>query len=179
MISENRQAEPISQGSEKPMKILVVYYSRNGKTMKVAEDLVKTLGCDVERVIDTKKRTGPLGFLSAGKDAGKGSLTMIEESKHDPSGYDLLIIGTPVWNNTVSTPIRTYLSMHKDKIAKAAFFLTQQRKESEAFGDMQKVLGKPPVATLQLIRIQSLDRTEYQEKIGNFVSLLSRTGQCE
>ena len=173
MTSENHQAEPISHSSEKSMQILVVYYSRSGKTKKVAEDLVKILGCDVEQVIDTKKRAGPLGFLSAGKDAGQGSLTTIEGTKYDPSGYDLLIIGTPVWNNTISTPIRTYLSMHKDKIANAAFFLTQQRKESDAFGDMQKVLGKPPAATLQLIRVQSLDRTEYQEKIDTFVSLLS------
>ena len=63
--------------------------------------------------------------------------------------------------------------LHRDKIANAAFFLTQQRKASEAFGDMQKVLGMPPLSTLQLIRVRSLDRTEYQEKIDTFVSLLS------
>ena len=136
MNDPTKQNESDVISAEPSSNILVVYYSRTGKTKNVAEDLVKSLRCDVEQIIDTKKRGGPIGFLSAGKDAGQGNLTTIEEPKFDPSKYNLVIIGTPVWNDTVSTPVRTYLFMHKEKIANAAFFLTQDRKESETFGEM-------------------------------------------
>jgi len=49
------------------MKALVVFYSRTGTTKQVAEALAQSLNCDSEELIDTKKRSGPLGFLSAGR----------------------------------------------------------------------------------------------------------------
>jgi flavodoxin len=43
------------------MKTLVVYYSRTGTTRKVAEAIAGILRCDIEEVVDTKKRSGILG----------------------------------------------------------------------------------------------------------------------
>jgi flavodoxin len=159
-----------AHGAARTSRVLVVYYTRTGQTKGVAEDIAKRLGCDIEEIFDTKMRGGPLGFLSAGKDAGDESLTKIKEPKYDPSAYDLVIIGTPVWNNTISTPIRTYISMKKDKIANAAFFITQGRKESDALDVMQKVMAKEPKATLQLIRVNGLDEAEYEKKVEDFVT---------
>jgi flavodoxin len=172
MNTGNHQYGPDTHGNGHSPRILIVYYSRTGNTKKVAEDLVKALGCDVERIIDTKKRTGPLGYLFAGRDAGKSSLTKIEEPKRDPSSYDLVLIGTPVWNDSVSTPIRTYLSMQKNKIASVAFFLTQLGNDRKAFDEMQKILNRPPIATLQLTKVQSLDVSDYKDKIGVFLRQL-------
>jgi hypothetical protein len=28
----------------------------------------------------------------------------------DPNDYDLVLVGTPVWNASVSTPVRTYFA---------------------------------------------------------------------
>lgn len=173
MNAEPQRSDSDPHGAIQPSRILVVYYSRTGKTREVAEDIVKNLGCDSEQIVDTKKRGGPLGFLTAGRDSGRGSLTTIEVPKKDPSAYDLVIVGTPVWNNTVSTPVRTYLSMNKGKIAKAAFFLTQDRKESETFDVMQEVLAQKPIATLQLIGVKRLDEVDYRERIDGFLSLVS------
>jgi flavodoxin len=153
--------------------ILVVYYTRTGQTKEVAEDIAKRLGCDIEQIFDTKKRGGPIGFLSAARDAGQENLTEIEEPKRDPSGYDLVIIGTPVWNDTVSTPIRTYLTMKKDSIANAAFFVTQGRKESNALDMMRTVLAKEPKATLQLIRYNFMDEKLYRNRLDDFLTKVS------
>jgi len=49
------------------VKPLVVFYSRTGTTKKVGEALVDLLQCDNEELIDTKKRTGPLGAYSLGE----------------------------------------------------------------------------------------------------------------
>ena len=66
------------------MKPLVVFYSRTGTTKKVGEALVDLLQCDNEELIDTKKRTGPLGFLQSERDAARNRLTVLEPLIHHP-----------------------------------------------------------------------------------------------
>jgi len=51
------------------MKSLVVFYSRTGATKLVGESLDEMLDCDSEELFDTKKRSGPLGYVTAGRDA--------------------------------------------------------------------------------------------------------------
>ena len=107
------------------MNTLVVYYSRTGTTRKVATTLANRFACDVEEVIDTVNRHGVLGRLRAGRDAKLKRLTTLHPVRYDPSMYDLVVIGTPVWNFTVSPPIRTYLTLYGDRMHDAAFVTTQ------------------------------------------------------
>jgi len=86
------------------MKILVVFYSRSGRTKRIAEAILGILKCDKEEIFDLKNRKGIPGFLSAGTDANLRRLTAIKEIKNNPSLYDLVIIGTPVWSSNISTP---------------------------------------------------------------------------
>jgi hypothetical protein len=79
------------------MKPLVVYHSRTGTTKQIAEALAQSLNCDSEELIDTKKRSGPLGLMSAGKDAKAKKLITLADIKHDPSPYDLVVLGMPIW----------------------------------------------------------------------------------
>ena len=107
------------------MKILVVFYSRSGKTKKVAGKISELLKCEIEEIIDMKNRKGIPGFLSAGTDANLRKLTAIKEIKNNPSLYDLVIVGTPIWSSNISTPIRTYLFLYKEEFKKVAFFCTR------------------------------------------------------
>ena len=86
------------------MKALVVYYSRSGVTRKVAQALAAALGAEIEEIVDTKDRSGAGGWLKAGADASLKRLTAIQPMTKDPAGYDLVVIGTPVWGWTM-TPI--------------------------------------------------------------------------
>lgn len=132
------------------MKTLVVFYSRTGNTRKVAEEVTKVLRCDTEEIMDTKKRAGILHYLSSGREAMKEKLTELEEPKNDPSKYDLVIIGTPVWGGKMSVPVRTYIHLKKDGFKKVAFFYTAGGQNDKIFPDMGKTCGKSPVATLGL-----------------------------
>ena len=67
------------------MKMLVVFYSRTGNTRKVAEELEKVLECDMEEIIDTKNRSGSLGYLRSGRDAMNRKLTVLQDVINDPS----------------------------------------------------------------------------------------------
>lgn len=105
-------------------KVLVVYYSRSGKTMLAAEELRKKFNADMEELIDTKSRRGILGYILAGKDAVQGKLTEIKPVKYNPANYDLVIIGTPTWASSMSAAVRTYVEQNKSKLKKVAFFAT-------------------------------------------------------
>ncbi len=92
------------------MKALVVYYSLSGNTKFGAETIAAELGADIEEVVDLRKRQGKLAFLSNGRDAGQGKETEIASTKKNPADYDLIVIGTPIWNKSPTPAIRTYLN---------------------------------------------------------------------
>jgi|YelNatPaOPRAMG01_1025707.scaffolds.fasta_scaffold137967_2 flavodoxin len=149
------------------MKQLVVFYSRTGTTKKVAEAITYFLKCDVEEILDLKDRSGVLGWLSSGMDATLKKITEIEKAKKFPESYDVTIIGTPIWNNTMSAPVRTYISEYRDHFKSVAFFCTQYGFENNAFKEMEALCGKRPVATLRLRRRQ-VKTGEYVNEVKQF-----------
>ena len=155
------------------MNALVAYYSRTGTTRKVAEELVSLLKCVSEEIHDTKNRKGILGYLKAGKDATLKKSTKLENVNNDPASYDIVIIGTPTWNHTLSTPIRTYLTQYKDRFRKVAFFCTYQYTDDNPFEEMESLCGKTPVATLRLHRKKEVQVNQYINKAKEFVDKLA------
>lgn len=79
------------------MKTLVVFYSRTGKTRKVAMELATSLGADVEELIDQKNRMGIIGYIKSGRDAIWKKRARLQQTEKDPSAYDLVVLSTPVW----------------------------------------------------------------------------------
>ena len=155
------------------MNPFVVYYSRTGTTRKVAEKLVALLQCPKEEIYDTVNRKGTLGWLSAGKDATTKKLTKLEKVNIDPTPYSIIVIGTPTWNHTLSSPIRTYCTQYKDRFKKVAFFCTYQYTDDNPFKEMELLCGKVPVATLRLHRKKEVDADQYNFKTEEFVNKLA------
>jgi flavodoxin len=131
------------------MKSLVVFYSRTGITRTVAQSISKALGADLEEIVDMVDRSGMLGYVMAGKDATQKRLTKIKDVKYDPSGYDLVVVGTPVWAWTMSSPIRTYLGSYAGKFKDVAFFATYGGSGADKiFEEMGKMCEKTPKSAL-------------------------------
>ncbi len=105
-------------------KILIVYYSRTGTTEKIAKLIRQHLNCDTEELVDLKRREGILGNLSGGIDALLQRKTAIRPVSHDPSQYDLVIMGTPVWGGNMAPALRSYITANKDQLPQTAFFCT-------------------------------------------------------
>lgn len=155
------------------MKPLVVYYSRTGRTKQVANIISNLLNCDTEEIIDTKKRTGPLGYLSSGRQAIQKQLTTLQNTTKTPAHYDLIILGTPIWVNTTSTPMRTYIHQHKNHFKHVAFFCTYGGTGVKTtFDDMEELCGKKPINTLSL-KVKEIKNEEHTEKIKKFVQELT------
>ncbi len=150
------------------MRALVVYYSRTGKTRKVGEEIAKELRCDSEELADTVNRSGPVGYLKSGREGMQRSLTKLKPIQKDPSGYDIVIIGTPVWSFNMSSPTRTYLAENKDRFVQVAFFCTEGSTGEEAtFKDMAEICGKNPEGTLAL-NAEDMLKGGYIEKVKRF-----------
>lgn len=150
------------------MQALVVYYSRTGHTKKVGEEIAKELKCDSEELVDTVNRSGPLGWINSGRQASTKALTKLQPLQKDPSKYDIVIIGTPVWAGTMSTPIRTYVAENRDKIRKVAAFITLGgRGQEKTLLDLEAVGGKKPAATL-VVTAKDIKAGTYADAVKKF-----------
>jgi flavodoxin len=153
------------------MKSLVVYYSRTGVTKKVAEAVAGSLGSDIEEIIDQKDRRGIWGWLMAGRDATLKKLVNINSKKQDPSNYDLVVIGTPVWAWTLTPAIRAYIAANCANFKKVAFFLTMSGACGSTFKTMEELCGKKPLAVLDL-RETEVRKDKHIQKIKNFANAI-------
>lgn len=106
------------------MRALVVFYSRTGVTRKVADDIVSILYAEKEKLEDLKNRDGIFGWFSGGRDATMKKETIIEKTEKDPSKFDIVILGTPIWAGNMTPAIRTYISKNKKHFKNVAFFCT-------------------------------------------------------
>jgi flavodoxin len=131
------------------MKALVVYYSRTANTRKIALKLAKMFDAEIEEIHDNVDRRGLLGYLRSASAGWFGGETLISRSKFDPSLFDIVIIGTPIWRFSVSEPVKQYIKMHAAKFKTVAFFCTMGGTgDMRAFRQMQNLCGKGPLATM-------------------------------
>ncbi len=155
-------------------KALVVYYSRTGTTRRLAGAISAAIPCDVEEIFDTRNRVGVLGYLRSGFDALLRRRTVLEPTRYDPAFYDLLIVGTPVWNASVSAPVRTYLTTQKGRIKQVAFFCTCGGVGADrAFRQMTDVCGVEPRDVLAVRQID-VERGDDASRVQAFVAGLAR-----
>ena len=155
-----------------PMRVLVVFYSRTGTTRELARAIRDELGCEIERIADKRRRAGLLGYLRSGFDAALRRTTTLHPMNTDPGDFDLVLVGTPVWNGSVATPIRTYLATNRDRIRRVAFFCTYGGSGSaRALRQMAALCRRPPVATLAL-RTKEVRRGPIAGQVREFASSL-------
>ncbi len=150
------------------MKTLLVYYSRTGVTRMIADTISESVKCDIEEIVDTKKRSGIFGYLKSGYQAARGHINPIEESKYDLSNYELLIIGTPVWAGKMSVPVRAYLKRNMDKIPLLACYCTCGGSGIEkTIEDIEKYTKIKPIASFG-VNSSDLKNETYKSLIDKF-----------
>lgn len=152
--------------------VLVVYFSRSGHTKRLAAAIAHALGADLEEIRDRAERQGVTGYLRCELETILGATSAIERPRHDPSRYDLVVVGGPVWMADVSTPVRTFLWLERERLPHVAFFVTLGGFGSgRAFGKMRKLAGKAPSATLA-IRESELANGALAERVRAFADAL-------
>jgi flavodoxin len=151
------------------MKILVVYYSRSEHTKQVADRIRQIFQCDIERIEDVESRKGAGKYMKSAFESVLGHDTEIKPTKINPQGYDLVIIGTPVWAGTMSSPIFTYMKKNILKFDEVAFFCTCGSRGAEGtLKNMENLIRKEPVSTLSLTKKEL--KNNMNGKINEFIS---------
>jgi flavodoxin len=157
------------------VKSLIVYYTRTGNAKFVAETIAAQLGSDIEEVVDQKKRSGPLGWLSGGRDATQEKETQIASTKLSPENYDLIVVGTPVWASRPTPAIRTYLKQNGLSGKKVALFITMGGKDATKTVEKTKALipNSTFVGDIELAKALK-NREDTEKKIAQWCNTLKQ-----
>jgi hypothetical protein len=132
-------------------------------TRRVAEALSEALKCDLEEITEPKPRTGFLGYIRSLLEARRKRPSTIAPKKHDVSPYDLVVIGTPVWAWSLSSPVRAYLTATASQLPEVAFFCTLGARGSEsAFAQMTAIVGKKPRAVCAITQREAFSASDVE-----------------
>ena len=134
------------------MKVLVVYYSRTGGTRAVAAAIARSIGAEAERIADLRDRDGWFGYLKCAIDQALKLNPPQQPLRSDLTKYDVVVVGTPIWDNTCSAPVRAFLKKVAGKLGKAAFFCVMDEggNETKTFMDMADFCRTEPFATFAI-----------------------------
>ncbi len=126
------------------MKILTVYYSYDGNTRFIAETIANELNADIMELKPVKemKSKGFLKYVWGGAMVAMKRKPRLLPFDKNPADYDLIIIGTPVWNSTMAPPVRSFLDNCSSAVKRAALFCCYSGGVSKTFAEMKELLGK-------------------------------------
>lgn len=157
------------------MKNLVVYYSRTGNTEKIAKEIEEKVGCDIQSIIDKKNRKGFFGFIVAAFDALLSKETEIEPISCNPSEYEMVIIGTPIWAGKMTPAVRTFLKRYKESLDKTVLFTTSGGEECKKVKEsIEELIQKDIVSSLSIIE-KELKSKDYQKKLETFIEEIKKS----
>jgi len=105
-------------------QILIVSYSRTGKSQSVSDTLAKHLNADAIRLIDKKDRSGFWGYITAAVDGKLNNFTTTEPDRIDLSRYSEIILISPIWGFKLSVATRTFIHNHQLEGKKVLLFTT-------------------------------------------------------
>jgi flavodoxin len=79
------------------MSVCIIYHSETGNTRVVAEQVAATAGGDLVGVRDLANYSKVGMYLKGAPRAMRGDSADIEPAAIDVSGYEAVVVGTPVW----------------------------------------------------------------------------------
>lgn len=104
----------VSCGSKKEApkkKVLVLYYSQAGNTKTVAQELAAKLGADMEEIVPVTPYEGDFQATITRwqQEREQGVLPELKPIKADPTQYNVIFLGFPVWGGTYAPPVAAFL----------------------------------------------------------------------
>lgn len=155
-------------------RALVAFYSMSGNTRAIANEIHNALGADIEEITEPHSRHGLSGAVRAMFDALTRREPPIYPASYDPSQYDILLLGGPVWAGRMAAPVRTYAERYGTAAPHVAFFCTEGNKHGaeSAFADLEKLCQRTPEATLK-VDTDHLTSEAHRSELGRFTASVS------
>lgn len=135
----------------KPSGVLVAFYSMSGHTRAVTEEVRDALRADADEITEPRPRRGLIGSARAMIDTTLRRFPRILAPRRDPTDYDTLVIGGPIWSGRMAAPVRTYAARYARDARQIAFFCTEEsRGARDAFEDLERLCSRVPLVTLAI-----------------------------
>lgn len=156
-------------------RTLVVYYSLSGNTARVALDLAKMIGADIESLRDRHHGAGFWGSLKAAWHAMRQVPTQLAPLRHEPSEYTLILIGTPVWAGRMTPAARAYLLQCAARIPNVGFFVTSAATDAtKVVPAMEALAGRRAVAFKGFDARELKDAARYNQRLAELANEAER-----
>jgi flavodoxin len=158
------------------MKICYIYHSETGNTRRIIDRCLAATGGDRIEVHDLQHYGRLSKYLVGGRRAAQGLADPIDPSSIDVSGYDLLVIGSPVWAGRPSPAVNAAIQALKGcEGKKGTLFVTCGGSPGESLSLMQKALeGRGVIITFGT----SFTRKELRDagKVDDFIRQIQAVG---
>jgi flavodoxin len=133
-------------------KVLIVFFSRTGTTRLLAEAIARATHGDLEELRERRSRRGIIGWLRSGYEGTHRKAAEPLPLRHDVGAYDLVFIGSPTWNQALSSPVRGFLQTNRAQLANVVLFATSAGRDSEqVLAQMAELVPEPALATLGML----------------------------
>ncbi len=158
------------------MRALVVFYSRSGATETVADDiregLLRFVHVDVEWIRIKRYEPFFIGSVRLILDCFSKSKFPLVGLTYDPTKYQYLVVGTPVWSGSCTPPIQSYLTEMVCPSNKVGLFTTQSGDPNEeVIEEMENMCNGETRCTMMLKRADIKAGNHHQE-VDDFVGRL-------
>lgn len=159
-------------------RVLVVYFSRTGRTRQIAEAIGARLNAEIEPIHESESRSGIRGYLRSAQEAIQHRIVPISAPTRDPSDYDLVILGTPVWAHNMCAPLRAYVTAQQHRLRRIAVFCTYGGSgASKVAAQVAELCGRSPQATL-LLTEGEIKSNQYAVRLEGFVQSLAADAEA-
>ena len=162
------------------MQRIIVYFSLEGNTEYIADEMAKELSSDKLRLVPKKAyATGGFSkFFWGGKSAVMAEKPELEPYNVDLSAYDEIIFGFPVWASTFTPPLRTFILENKEGLKGktiAAFACQSGAGAEKAFSKLKDCIGIDSfAATAIFIDPKDKPSEENEHKLNEFCKMLQQ-----
>jgi flavodoxin len=95
-------------------KMLITYYSRTGNTREIANQIHKSLGCEIVDLQPVKSYPEDYEAVKerAMQELNSGFKPALKTKVKEIGSYDVIFVGTPIWWGTMSAPVKSFLSRY-------------------------------------------------------------------
>ncbi|MBF8984115.1 flavodoxin [Lutibacter sp. B2] len=124
------------------MKKLVIYYSLEGNTRFVAQNIADAIGGEILELKPKESipQKGVMKYLLGGKKVLFKEKPALISLDKDPNEYDVIFIGTPVWASSYAPYFNTLLSSIELKNKKIGLFCCYRGSAGKTFAHLEKQL---------------------------------------
>ncbi|MDR1306657.1 MAG: NAD(P)H-dependent oxidoreductase [Treponema sp.] len=155
------------------MKTLVVYYSFEGNTGFIAEQIKTAASADILRLelTEDKKRSGLSKYIWGGRQVMTHKKPALKPYDVQIDPYDLIIIGGPVWAGSPAPALSSFLARTKIENKRVALFCCHAGGKGRALEKLKALLsGNTFAGEVSFVNPLKGDRQEQIHTVTGWVS---------